>query len=700
MRFTVVGLAVLALVVVLSLSLAAAGSMVLFNDTDQEVYGLRVVFDQPVTITWMSDTFETWTIGSSDSMIVFSDGSVAVWSDFWFSWEPSEAVCLSSEWIAEAPRMPFAQPPFPYWGFTLQALDPHTGFDDPELYQSLDRLIGTGANAVLFSPQVYMPDSRSHLVEPVNSRSSHLLSDIAEAIEYLVSAGLAVELKPSILSRDGVWPAKLAPANPEKWFQNYAEVLLAYAEMAEETGVTAFYLTNELRSMVVNPDYTDYWYDIIARIREVYSGALSVNAIIGSAEGEPMGEREVMSIPFADELDFIGVSLYLPLTNRYDPPVEQLERAWYGNCDGENIVEALKTVHELYGKPVMISEVGYRSLDGANAKPWDLSSVGALDYKEQADLFEALMRVLTREGSSMGGDWLRGVSIWAWFPCLRPATRLPMRTRFPLFGEQGSVVQRKPSEALLTHWFHRLGGEPPPDLEYPELTLEEHDPFVVYDASHSPGLAVDQQAAAAINHEHPERVLMEGLVDHIDAVHTANRFSASSLSNCGVLVIAAPSRALNLQEMAAIEEFVSDGGGLLLIGNGGAPDIAFNEFDVSFTGQPIGEVACLWDFTAFEIDELVEHPVTDRCASLVVAWAATMDVGTGWLVLAETSFRAWQEQTGDEEPSAGEKRGPFPVLAVREHGEGRVAAICDNYMFSGAGHFIESLLRWLANDVR
>ena len=181
-----------------------------------------------------------------------------------------------------------------------------------------------------------------------------------------------------------------------------------------------------------------------------------------------MEAREVMSIPFADELDFIGVSVYLPLTRRYDPSVTQLEQAWYGTCEGVDIIEELRAIHALYGKPVMISEIGYRSVDGVNTRPWDLNSAGVVDYPEQTDLFEAMLRVLTQESVSSSDVWFRGVSIWAWFPCLYPAVSVGG----PLFGETGESVQWKPAEDLLTHWFHRLGGEEPPDIEYPDLTGE------------------------------------------------------------------------------------------------------------------------------------------------------------------------------------------------------------------------------------
>jgi len=444
----------------------ATGSMTLFNDTGTEVFGLRVSFDQSVTITDMGTGFGSWAVQEDQDTIVFQDGSVNAWGDFWFFWEPEDAALVSHEWFLERPRDPFITSPFPFWGFTLQGLKGSGGFNNPSLFASLDRLIETGANSVIVAPQVFMGPSTSSDIEPVNTRYGHQLTYIARAIEYLVNAGIVVSIKPNLVPNDGSWSAKIAPEDPDLWFQNYNEILLAYAQLAEDTGVAVLYLTNEMKSMIVNPLYTDYWIDIIKSIKNVFSGGISLNATINDCgrDNASIANSEVMNIPFADQLDFVGVSFYLPLTDKDDPTVGELESAWYGNRDGVNLIEALKDIYRQYGKPLMISEIGYLSRDGANKRPWDLTTVGVVDYQEQADLFEALMQVLAREGLSAEEDWLRGVSIWAWFTCTDPATQLrPGRYAGVLFGKQGEVVQNKPAEEVLTEWFHRLGGRKSPD---------------------------------------------------------------------------------------------------------------------------------------------------------------------------------------------------------------------------------------------
>jgi hypothetical protein len=336
--------------------------------------------------------------------------------------------------------------PFRIGGFTLQGLDA-AGFNHPETFDSLDRLIKTGANSVTISPQVFMKTGDSSSIEGLNTRPSHQLADIGKVVEYLRNAGISVAIKPDLLPSDGTWSGRIHPTNAGIFFQNYKQIMLGYAALAKDKGVDTLYLSNEMKSMVVDPRYTGYWTDIIQSIRKVFPGKISLNSTIDDGNG--LSGSEVMNIPFADRLDFIGVSLYIPLTNKGDPTVEDLVKAWYRNRDGVDIIESLKNINKRYGKPVMISEIAYRSIRGANTRPSDMNGKGVVDFQEQANLFEALMRVLTKER----GDWLMGVSIWAWFTDLDPSAELPAKGYTILFGEQGSTIQNKPAEKLLTDWF-------------------------------------------------------------------------------------------------------------------------------------------------------------------------------------------------------------------------------------------------------
>ncbi len=105
MRRILVVLMLLAGVALPSILVTATGSSTLFNDTGSEVYGLRVVFDQPVIITRMGEAFASWVAEQDGAALLFGNGSVGVWEDFYFFWEPKEATLLSYDWLSQAPAL-------------------------------------------------------------------------------------------------------------------------------------------------------------------------------------------------------------------------------------------------------------------------------------------------------------------------------------------------------------------------------------------------------------------------------------------------------------------------------------------------------------------------------------------------------------------------------------------------------------------
>ena len=88
---------------VLSTLEASAESTSLFNDTGATAYGLRVTFDRPVKIVRMGERFTEWTIEDGGSTILFQDGEIPPWGDFYFFWEPAEATLISRAWLLVPP---------------------------------------------------------------------------------------------------------------------------------------------------------------------------------------------------------------------------------------------------------------------------------------------------------------------------------------------------------------------------------------------------------------------------------------------------------------------------------------------------------------------------------------------------------------------------------------------------------------------
>ena len=223
----------------------------------------------------------------------------------------------------------------------------------------------------------------------------------------------------------------------------------------------------------------------------------------------------------------------------------------------------------------------------------------------------------------------------------------------------------------------------------------------MFDFSHGQTAALIEIDAQSIDSAHPEWYTLGELAKHVTSQLDEAPMMQNTLDSTDVLVVAAHEVVFSSSEIAVVRDFVSSGGGLLLIGNGGmstaAAAIAAG-FGLQFLPGSIKAQDHLWDSVSFDVRSIAEHPITECVDSLQMNYAAPMDVDDEWIVLAKTSADVWQETGSDDTKSPGERSGPFPVVACREYGDGRVAAVCDDAPFRGFGNatLVHNLISWLA----
>ena len=244
-----------------------------------------------------------------------------------------------------------------------------------------------------------------------------------------------------ISALDGTPGFGLAPADVGSFFASYTAEIVRLATIAQAGGVATFAIGNEMSSLSGQP-YRGYWTDLISAVREVYQGELTYAA----------ATDEALKVSFWDQLDLIGVNTYPPLTSSTTPTVQELVQAWsevpfnpyysaaFGN---QSPVDFLHSLSQQYGLQVLMTEVGYRSVDGAAIRPGSWTTVGAADTGEQADAFSAFFQVWTAHG----GSWMRGVELWQW----------DLNNQY---SSTGYSVMGKPAEAVVSQYFHGDGFAP------------------------------------------------------------------------------------------------------------------------------------------------------------------------------------------------------------------------------------------------
>lgn len=260
---------------------------------------------------------------------------------------------------------------------------------------SLSELTETGANYVTVTPGWHTDNTTSSNVDRKDRTPSDEL--LAYTIEKAHAMGLKVFIKPHVDPKTGEWRAKMDPNNKAEFFKNYKAMLMHYAEMSETYDVEEFAIGSELFALSTNPNNEVYWRDIIQDIRKVYSGKLTYNANVGDTTFDES------VLPFWDGLDYIGFSMYQPLAENSTPTLEEILLNW--KILDKNYLEPM---YRQYKKPLVFTELGYRSMDGAALDPGDYKISAKVDLEEQKLMYEALFTYWQNKPHVIG------MHLWDW----------------------------------------------------------------------------------------------------------------------------------------------------------------------------------------------------------------------------------------------------------------------------------------------
>ncbi len=218
--------------------------------------------------------------------------------------------------------------------------------------------------------------------------------------QYARKHNIRTMLKPHIWlsNKNGKWRQDIAMKNEsmwKQWFKNYEGFILHYAQLAENNRIPIFCIGTELRQAAKR---TADWEQLIRCIRQVYSGELIYAA---------NWDEEYEGIQFWDQLDYIGIQAYFPLTKKEDPAVDDLISGWQPHA------QAIERIQKKYNKPVLFTEIGYKNSSDAAIEPWVWPQddfTPKLSLETQANAFEAFFEVFWDK------PWFKGAYIWKWTP--------------------------------------------------------------------------------------------------------------------------------------------------------------------------------------------------------------------------------------------------------------------------------------------
>lgn len=262
------------------------------------------------------------------------------------------------------------------------------GYAQPSALAVLDAIAAAGVNTVTFVVTGYQADAKSSAMRASDPRTP-TAGAVRQLAEAAAARGLAVTLKPHVDLDDGRWRGAIEPPDPAAWFVAYRAFLLPWARLADSLDCTRFSVGTELAG---TDGASAEWRSTIGAVRAVFTGQ-----VVYAASWD-----EAQRVEFWDALDVVGVDFYYPVADRNDAGRFDLLAGW------APWLERLERLHARTGKRILLTEIGYRSVDGAGRKPYDYSDDAAIDLGEQADLYWAALQAV--------GDqpWMDGMDWWNW----------------------------------------------------------------------------------------------------------------------------------------------------------------------------------------------------------------------------------------------------------------------------------------------
>jgi hypothetical protein len=379
------------------------------------------------------------TTGLSASLVEFllqKEGKTAFLNNYQ-SWSPSDLEInqLEKEWHAWLAQKAKNFKPekrtnknLPYlkgFNFAHEGYGIFNGYISNMATESLEKQANElNCNATAIVPYTFMENPNKPSFLPIaNSSGDENDEGVVHSASQAQKLGMTVVLKPQIWIGRGSWPGDVAMTNEADWqqfIQDYYRWIRHYALLAEMYDMEALCLGTEFAKATVAREQD--WRKLIHKIRGMYSGKLTYAANWG---------EEFEKVAFWDELDFIGLNCYYPLTTNKIATKEEL------NSGFAKVLEKAEKVQKRFNKPLVFTEIGFKSVQTPWLMPHEASNNAPYFGEHQKLCYEVVFENIRDK------PWIQGILWW----------------KFPSYIEHRGIENddftpnRKPAEATVKQWF-------------------------------------------------------------------------------------------------------------------------------------------------------------------------------------------------------------------------------------------------------
>jgi hypothetical protein len=269
-------------------------------------------------------------------------------------------------------------------------------------YQTGLQQISAQAGARWIEMPVIFFQSSDTSTQVTTAYSTESVDAVAQGIRTARALGFHVFLNPLLqvqnVSDDWAGRINFSTYQQEQaWFASYWQVFKPYVETAAQNGADQIAIGTEYQWLQQNAP-ASLWNQLIANIHSVFPGSLTYDL---NWEQQVPPLTSWMKNPL---LTTLGISEYISLVSsstRVDPSV--MPALW-----AQKVKPVIDGLAAELGKPVLITEIGYRNSSDALYTPFLTTSSTPADPVEQAGAYNAALTNVIPDPD------IEGIFFWGW----------------------------------------------------------------------------------------------------------------------------------------------------------------------------------------------------------------------------------------------------------------------------------------------
>ncbi|KAA3631601.1 MAG: hypothetical protein DWQ02_16245, partial [Bacteroidetes bacterium] len=289
--------------------------------------------------------------------------------------------------------------------------------------ESMERMVALGSNSLAIVPYSYMRSDQQPSFLPIMRRAGTETDESVVATHIQAKQkGVFTMLKPQIWMR-GSWPGNIKMTNAEDWrlfFDYYYRWMRHYALLAEIWEIDMLCVGVEFAEATQSKP--EEWRKLIKKLRGIYSGPMTYAANWGT---------EFENVDFWDELDYIGLDCYYPLSKSHNPSRDELEKGF------RQTLLKVERVCNKFDKPLIFTEIGFRSVERTWVQPHEEANGREVNEEAQHLCYDIVLNQV------MNKEWCQGIIWWKW----------PSYPNYDQRRGSGFTPSGKLAEKVVEEWF-------------------------------------------------------------------------------------------------------------------------------------------------------------------------------------------------------------------------------------------------------